>query len=1586
MVENPPKSGIYRCSFRTDKSETNDDNDVIRTFNGALLQLRSDIDGDGIEGSTDILNVTIDDQPPTPPRWCDSNATSWGSVKVNWTEYKGEDFRRYTVVRSLSEDFSDAEDAVNITESKTLQWFDGESNLISGVKYWYGIQVVDLAGNPSVVRSAETYVTPFNDTTPPASVTGLGGSAPEEGNSINLTWSPSPERDVVGYNVYHSTETSVPTTNENLIGFIAGTNFLHEDISANYVHFYVIVAFDEEENPSPSSDVFNATPDDTIPPLAPMSFAISTDATGYLNLSWSAPYGEEIYRYNIYRSEESRGQQFWNPYISTKDTSYLDENVEHGKIYFYVVRSSDKAGNEEESMFEVAATSIDSTPPMSPRGLKAEDTEIGSRIKLVWLPPGGEKPAAYQVFRSNVSGGQNFSSPLAVLSKTYFTDRGVQDGVNYYYVVRSVDAAGNIETNTNELRVMSRDLTPPPPVLEVVAGARKGGVIGIGWLPPGSNVEDLDLAKQMRADVDHYNVYWNIYDGFKPDPSKMISTTDTSTIHSDLIDGQAYYYIVRSVDAAGNENMDDDKTSVSAVADTSPPGKPTNLKTFRLADGRIGIDWGAPFGEAPYRYNIYRSTAPDSQSFTFPFAMSFKETEWVDDNVTHGQWYYYIVRSTDFLLNEDQNTIEVGNFSDDRTPPSPPTGLMITKLARGDLMINWTEPVVESIPPYGPRYADMAVLYRLYCSTTSGGHNFTRPIAEIDQTYFIDRGLRDKVDYYYVVRSVDAAGNEDRNRFEMRGTADASPPPPPIDVIAQRSPKGEIIISWSDPEGEQVFEYRIYKFIDEEEQDFTEPLVVTKKNTYVDNDVSEAVQYRYVIRSVDKADNEGQNTIETLAPVLLGAPQNLEAHPGRNGIIELTWDPPTDGKDAVKEYNIYRSTVPGVDQLGKPWATIVVTRYIDTTRMVGGATQYMVEGTRYYYYIRAVDLYDNEGIKSTEVSAVSDSQPPEKPLNLKAVAVDTGDITLYWNTPGGERVASYRVYRSTKEGVFNFIIPLDEVSRIIYHDENVVSGTTYYYVVRSVDEAGNEEQNTEKVHERAFDAPPLPPRSLRAKLRPNGSIVLTWSPPTGEAISYYNIYRSLEPGSYDFNEPYARTTISMFTDNFVEHGHTYYYIIRAVDSTGNEETNENEISKMSLDTEPPGSPVDLMAMAWGTGRIRLQWDSPEGDSPASYLIYRSESPYFNPSSQSYLNQTAGNSFVDSKLGDSRTYHYIVRSVDIIGNDDDNTNRVSATTPPAPPTRFEATQKETGEILLLWEIPTTPVSNFRIYRALQSTQYNFSEPLAKVPYPLTSYVDSGLNHSVTYYYLIRSVDSLGAEETNTNEILAISMETVPPQPPTNLQTTQMPSGGIRLEWDHLDMGDISTFKVLRSEGAPSLSSAILLVSTNRTYFEDVDLVSGKTYSYLVRAVDIHDNEESNQNWRSMMSLDTLPPGSPMNLTAKALSGGSIELVWNMPREKNLTFNIYRATSSDPANITLIASTNLTTYLDEKLVNGREYFYAVRTQDSAGNEDKNKYMVSAVASKSGPRILLALGVIGVFIIGGYVVDKRRRAAEAASEQHR
>lgn len=73
----------------------------------------------------------------------------------------------------------------------------------------------------------------------------------------------------------------------------------------------------------------------------------------------------------------------------------------------------------------------------------------------------------------------------------------------------------------------------------------------------------------------------------------------------------------------------------------------------------------------------------------------------------------------------------------------------------------------------------------------------------------------------------------------------------------------------------------------------------------------------------------------------------------------------------------------------------------------------------------------------------------------------------------------------------------------------------------------------------------------------NHSATLTWNPSTSSGITGYNVYRSFESGG-----PYSPLTSSVsstnFTDNGVQAGQTYYYVITAVNSGNVESGYSNE--------------------------------------------------------------------------------------------------------------------------------------------------------------------------------------------------------------------------------------------------------------------------------------------------------------------------------------------------------------------------------------------------------------------------------------------
>ncbi|MBA7643186.1 hypothetical protein ES703_50905 [subsurface metagenome] len=154
--------------------------------------------------------------------------------------------------------------------------------------------------------------------------------------------------------------------------------------------------------------------------------------------------------------------------MSAGTATYTDTTTTDGVTYYYVVRAQDSIGNIETNTNETSATADAAAPP-SPTNLAATAI-VGGSIKLTWTASSPETDVSqYNIYRATTSGGEDYSSPTYTVpvGTTSYTDTSTTDGVTYYYVLRAQDAAGNIETNTNEVSATASVAGPSATVSQI---------------------------------------------------------------------------------------------------------------------------------------------------------------------------------------------------------------------------------------------------------------------------------------------------------------------------------------------------------------------------------------------------------------------------------------------------------------------------------------------------------------------------------------------------------------------------------------------------------------------------------------------------------------------------------------------------------------------------------------------------------------------------------------------------------------------------------------------------------------------------------------------------------------------------------------------------------------------------------------------------------------------------------------------------------------------------------------------------------------------------------------------------------------
>jgi len=302
---------------------------------------------------------------------------------------------------------------------------------------------------------------------------------------------------------------------------------------------------------------------------------------------------------------------------------------------------------------------------------------------------------------------------------------------------------------------------------------------------------------------------------------------------------------------------------------------------------------------------------------------------------------------------------------------------------------------------------------------------------------------------------------------------------------------------------------------------------------FTDTGLTNGTIYYYVVSAVNAA-GESANSMQVSAmpqsPVP-PVPVGLTATAGAQQVA-LSWT----ASSGATSYNLKRSTTSGgpYAQVGAPTATTLT----DTG---------LTNGTTYFYVVSAVNA-SGESANSSQVSATPKSPVPAVPTGLSATA-GIQRVALSWNASSG--ATSYNVRRGTNSGgPYTFISAPTANS---FADTGLTAGTTYFYVVSAVNLSGESASSTQVS---ATPKPPLPAIPTGLSATPGKEqVALSWSASSG-ATSYSVKRATTASGPFNIVSTPILTT---FTDTGLSDGTTYFYVVSALNSTG-ESSDSSEVS------------------------------------------------------------------------------------------------------------------------------------------------------------------------------------------------------------------------------------------------------------------------------------------------------------------------------------------------------------------------------------------------------------------------------------------
>ncbi len=119
----------------------------------------------------------------------------------------------------------------------------------------------------------------------------------------------------------------------------------------------------------------------------------------------------------------------------------------------------------------------------------------------------------------------------------------------------------------------------------------------------------------------------------------------------------------------------------------------------------------------------------------------------------------------------------------------------------------------------------------------------------------------------------------------------------------------------------------------------------------------------------------------------------------------------------------------------------------------------------------------------------------------------------------------------------------------------------------------------------------------------------------------------------------------------------FKYFVSAQTSNSFEYWDSQADSGYSIDNLAPNAPANVMGSAVA-GTVKLHWNPNTESDLGGYDVFRGSAPGFNPDTMSTYATVTDTAYTDTRPSSSGTVYYVVRAVDVHGNESPSSNEVS----------------------------------------------------------------------------------------------------------------------------------------------------------------------------------------------------------------------------------------------------------------------------------------------------------------------------------------
>ena len=898
----------------------------------------------------------------------------------------------------------------------------------------------------------------------------------------------------------------------------------------------------------------------------------------------------------------------------------------------------------------------------------------------------------------------------------------------------------------------------------------------------------------------------------------------TAATHTDLGRAAAtpHAYQVQAVSEAGGGPR---TAAVNVTTEPTPvaPDAPTDLRVTPGSDGQLQLSWTAPAATGTHDlagYLVERS--PDTDPKTWFFLSEYTnttDTTWTESGLEADTVYHYRVRAV-----------------------SGAGGGAPSDAAEGQ-----TRPQVSLKAD-----ATYPLRARAWPEATAPE---THSWAMHDETVQLDiAGRVTGTDgWYRVLRFGESASGPywlPAAAVTVTGAVTDVPEAPgvPGTFRSTASTHESVTLGWSAPTtGGTVTGYRLWR------QEGTGTPAVLGDDlaadvlSHTDSGLAAETAYAYRLQALSEA-GAGVRTataeITTLAvPVTPGRPTALEAAPGADSQMQLTWRAPASGA-AVTGYRIERSR----DVMPRDWTDAVVD-------IAGPATTWSDSGlaatTTYHYRVTARSAA-GLGTESAETSGTTRPQAAllaavTYPVTARAWPLATATATHSWAVhdaavkldvagQGAGGGAWYRVLRFGQGAAGPYWLPAASVA---------VTGAT-----------------TDVPEAPGVPGEPAPPTATHE------SVTLTWTAPTtGGTVTGYRLWR--QEGEEDFTVlgTDLAAAVLTHTDTTVAAATAYQYRVQALSVAG-AGVRTAAVSVTTAETpRKPGAPTILAAAPGPDSQMVVSWEAPvdAGTHPITgYRIERAvDAPTLDWRDAEANTGTTDLTWSDAGLDAATVYHYRVSARNSVGTGSASDDTDGTTRPQA----------------ALLATATYPLKAHRWPAASAPTSHSWDTHDAAARLDVAGQgaggggwyrvLRFGQGASGPYWLPAASVTVTGATAD------------VPQAPgvPGDFGTTDL-QGRVVLGWSAPTTGGAVTgYRLWRQAGEGAWAALGAVLAADALAHTDTDVTAGTTYRYRLQAQSATGYGVRTAALDAVVAAPPAPPAGPGYFAVAQVAAGTAQLAWD-----------------------------------------------------------------------------------------------------------